>query len=40
MGQTEGIKFRGIRDLPTLTNFINNQMADYPHVNILLNSIY
>lgn len=26
-GETKGIKFRGTRDLPTLTSFINDQLG-------------
>lgn len=32
-GQEESIKFRGTRDLPTLTNFINEQLGEVPEVS-------
>lgn len=28
VGVTEGVKFRGTRDLPTLTTFINEQLRE------------
>lgn len=33
LGQEESIKFRGTRDLPTLTNFINEQLGEVPEVS-------
>lgn len=31
VGSTEGVKFRGTRDLPTLTTFINEQLREVTH---------
>ncbi|XP_034940753.1 thioredoxin domain-containing protein 5 homolog [Chelonus insularis] len=33
MGESEGVKFRGTRDLPSLKNFINEQLGSVPEEN-------
>lgn len=35
-GVTDGVKFRGTRDLPSLTAFINEQLGNIPSVRLLL----
>lgn len=35
-GTTEGVKFRGTRDLPSLTSFINEQLGNVPTVSLQL----
>lgn len=31
IGESEGVKFRGTRDLPSLSNFINEQLGSVSH---------
>lgn len=37
-GSDEGVKFKGTRDLPTLTSFINEQLGNEPAVITLIYS--
>ena len=35
-GSEESVKFRGTRDLPTLTNFINEQLGEVAEVSLTI----